>query len=664
MTPGADHRGPRPPSGFPEAVALPDRADAGSYDALADLFLGDAGGPALTPSARPASILPPSPYTPSFPAPSAPPGFVTPRPNVPRVTPRAITRPAPFPRPFPPLALETVVLGNLPGLAPLWLTQYAKHRAGQPGLNAVAVLRCDEGDLTLDLLLSPAAPPLTQPPPHSGDLAGALAFARAHAAAWLIRCDDDQARTFMAASSSAASAPTIHTCTLLTSADETSVVACYRTLKQLAQDLADGHVLPALRVAILAAPADKAHTAGQRLTKAADTFLGRPLTVEYCGQRLSAGRSATLFSGPLAPHFDSLADVLHYLETLASPVPAPTPVSSPTANRAATSRPAQPQSADPRPPALRLTRPDHDPLPPQIPTFTAPDHELDELAELALDAAQPQPTFDPPAAPILPAVFTSTPPAHLSSDDLAALDALYADPSPLPPPRPAPLRPTTSPLPRPPQPPPAAHVVAPPAAPVTARPFAPAAFAAAAPPAPAAPAFVPPRERVAPFAPAPLAVTPPAAPAALTPPADSLARRMGPFERLDVQCPYAGVVELAVCPNGRLHLLAAAGSYTLHDAEFAVQRLLTARAWVDAHLPLLRRAFPMLTTQPGAATATLHLLTDRPREVRHLLDTDLRLHILTPTPVPAPTSLSLTAAPSVPSLAPATEPQWLCLDLN
>lgn len=104
----------------------------------------------------------------------------------------------------------------------------------------------------------------------------------------------------------------------------------------------------------------------------------------------------------------------------------------------------------------------------------------------------------------------------------------------------------------------------------------------------------------------------------------SLARHLGSLEAIATVCPYAPDVELAIDPEGKLHLIAAAKN----DPGATLTSLTTVRAWAEAHAALIAMAHPRMT----ATSAICHLLTDSPKSVRRLGDSDLRLHLLTAPP--------------------------------
>jgi hypothetical protein len=85
--------------------------------------------------------------------------------------------------------------------------------------------------------------------------------------------------------------------TLLCGADEAAIVASYQTLKNLHESGVTER-LGAVGVAIMGSPPEKAGEAAQRLSRAAETFLGHGLPMTACVPKISAGRVVTLFRGP------------------------------------------------------------------------------------------------------------------------------------------------------------------------------------------------------------------------------------------------------------------------------------------------------------------------------------------------------------------------------
>lgn len=97
---------------------------------------------------------------------------------------------------------------------------------------------------------------------------------------------------------------------------------------------------------------------------------------------------------------------------------------------------------------------------------------------------------------------------------------------------------------------------------------------------------------------------------------------------LKPRCPRHADVQLAVDPDGRLHLMLFADE---HAANAAIRRLAEARSWAIEHRELLAFACP--DHGVDAADPIMHLFTDKPRPAAALayaglLDRPVRLHLL------------------------------------
>ncbi|MBS0191250.1 MAG: hypothetical protein U0573_15590 [Phycisphaerales bacterium] len=102
----------------------------------------------------------------------------------------------------------------------------------------------------------------------------------------------------------------------------------------------------------------------------------------------------------------------------------------------------------------------------------------------------------------------------------------------------------------------------------------------------------------------------------------TLAGHIGGLQSLPTNCPYAPGVELALDSTGRLHLLART---TQAEPGSTLALLTTARDWALAHASLLSLGHRGMTQEP----AVCHLMTDSPKSVRRLGDSELKLHLLT-----------------------------------
>ncbi len=112
----------------------------------------------------------------------------------------------------------------------------------------------------------------------------------------------------------------------------------------------------------------------------------------------------------------------------------------------------------------------------------------------------------------------------------------------------------------------------------------------------------------------------------------SLASVIAGLEPLRARCPFANGVELAVDGAGGLHVIA------IDDGADAVKSLTVAAAWAGVHRDLLA----LTTTRAiSGATPVLHLLSERPERVRHLLDAEIRVHAMVRATRPGIVALAL-----------------------
>ena len=229
------------------------------YDALADLFLGPTRGAGVTPVGMPKPGVSVEPLHKAS-------GTLVP--HVARI--------------------EALVLGHLPVLASAWAMQYARDCAERLG-GWVGVLKARAGQVAVELVgAAHQAPGVTA----AASLEDAVRAASGLVRLWLLRAEAPSEPSVL-------ELPGVDGVTILCGADEAAIVASYQTLK----NLHEGGVtkpLGAVGVAVMGSPPDKAGEAAQRLSRAAETFLGHGLPMTACVPRISAGRVVTLFRGPSA----------------------------------------------------------------------------------------------------------------------------------------------------------------------------------------------------------------------------------------------------------------------------------------------------------------------------------------------------------------------------
>lgn len=176
-----------------------------------------------------------------------------------------------------------LVVGHLPVLAAPWVTQFARHMAMRRR-EACGLVRVRAGQISVELV---GGEPTGAKSPTLGESLAALIE---QTRCVLVRVDEPMEMRL-------ALHPGIDRVTLLTGADEAAVIASYRTLKVMRSELGPDGVMPAVTVAILGSPGEKAREAGARLRAAAKSFLRTPIELEVCEQRLGGAPSVELYRG-------------------------------------------------------------------------------------------------------------------------------------------------------------------------------------------------------------------------------------------------------------------------------------------------------------------------------------------------------------------------------
>jgi hypothetical protein len=188
--------------------------------------------------------------------------------------------------------IEALLVGHLPVMGGVWVTQYAKHVADREHC-VVALLRLQAGQVSIDVFTPRSASVPTSSrigEMHTSGLMEAIRSARSRCGLWLVRVDE-------ASEADLVSAPHVSRMTLLTGADDPAVVASYRTIKSL-QQAEEGCEQPLrLSIAIMGADDAKAEAAETKLQRAASNFLGRSLASAARIAKIGACTTTTLFRG-------------------------------------------------------------------------------------------------------------------------------------------------------------------------------------------------------------------------------------------------------------------------------------------------------------------------------------------------------------------------------
>ncbi|MEQ8769849.1 MAG: hypothetical protein RIB60_04995 [Phycisphaerales bacterium] len=499
-------------SGFPRLSGQ--GPDGGEYDALAELFLGD-------------PELGPSPAT----------GGRGLRPEPPRGTPKGevVSEGGPAAKHIAEVEpatrrVEAVLLGHLPVRASIWVRQYA-NAVGTTLNRPVGLVRMSSEGCSVELI-GPGAErvPLEDAGP-ADDIEDAVRSVAALADRWIVRVDelDEQ---------SLAESSAIEEVTILTGSDEAAVVASYRLVKSLAAtwDRVFGtEGGPELGLAIMGASGEQALAAGEKLERAAGSFLNRPVRVTARVPKVGVSSAATIYRGSDVIDFETVIEAIRSIE------PAP----------------------------LRLT--------------DEAERALDEVEAEPVEAIEP--ALDDAEEEEI--VFEAEAPEDAAEEPVAAIEPGEARADEIETPEPAENAEPESPAVTPEE-----TTMTPPEQPMIVT------------------------RHVSDIAPKRIE---PAARAATPAPA-SLIEGLGVLES---ECPYATGVTLAADELGALHLIADDSD----GSDEAVRQLTAAATWASAHGKLLRKAEPALGD--SSREPVRHLLTNDSKRVRNLLDTDLRVHLVT-----------------------------------
>jgi hypothetical protein len=481
--------------------------------------------------------------------------------------------------------VELLILGHLPALATIWGTQYLRDSARAIGA-PVGSLRLQAGYASVEIFPEsgkavPVAASLT--------LEHALAAASRVVGQWVIRVDANDELEFV-------DGRVVQTVTLLTGADEAATIGAYRTIKQLASrfEAMSPTPTPKLRVVVIGSDAALASEVGEKLAATAKACLGREVSCHVAAARIGTVRPAQLLYNGQADGQPSLmlsvldgtlTDLMNE-RTLTTGRGETTTIAVHNL-KPPTTQPVQPGSAgnEESQPPLRVEPP------------VSPSHSIDLEPDEWMASA-------PNAGTLI--TQTAETAAQLAASIPAAIESTPVNS--------APARPRAN-MPLPHTAPAELHTT---------------------------PQLVPGSAAAATVLTAPRISVPIDA-------ADTrLAVHMPSLRPLNARCPYAAGVEFALDDDGRLQVLARFDRVPIDETSLGV--LLIAAEWAQAHGELLRAAAPTLTGQPDAtidlsAKPTMHVFTGEPKRVRRLLETDVRVHLLSPVTV-------------------AGETAWLCTALN
>ncbi|MAE59889.1 MAG: hypothetical protein CMJ49_00880 [Planctomycetaceae bacterium] len=239
--------------------------------------------------------------------------------------------------------LEAVLVGNLPGFASPWISQYAHHRA-RPDM-PVVVAHVDAFETDVDLFSTrPMAVVdqgrLERPDAVLGKLPGPIG-------GWLVHLHEPEAPAIRQL------AHRLPVWTFLTGADEAAVVGVYRLIKIMMQGRDEHDPAPRIQLMFMGCDEQRARGAFGRIAQAADTYLETPAEMAGWIQRMQPFHRRKLGTldhddGELASTWDQILSTIAHRTTCdasieadveldvepddAIPILAPTPADPPTAD--------------------------------------------------------------------------------------------------------------------------------------------------------------------------------------------------------------------------------------------------------------------------------------------------------------------------------------------
>ena len=199
-----------------------------------------------------------------------------------------------------------VVVGNLPVLSGLWLSQFADREARERG--AVCLLRVDRDSVQLELFVAHGARPAIRP---QATLAEALRAIAPVAAEWLVVPPGLDSLEIPGETGEVV---------ILTGADDAAVVAAYGLVKRCVESLdrrESGRILrrtaPRISVTVLGASDDDVAAVRDKLDKTTRALLKVDLPVRGGLQRVAPTESA--FRGTFDAHAPIVADLFAMIRT-------------------------------------------------------------------------------------------------------------------------------------------------------------------------------------------------------------------------------------------------------------------------------------------------------------------------------------------------------------
>ncbi len=471
--------------------------------------------------------------------------------------------------------VELLLVGHLPVRADLWLRPYAEAMSRSAG--TVALVRLDADEPSVEVL-GGSGEAISELGGRS--LRDAVRELSPRVDLWIVRPPASTSAAHLSAEADAR-------LTIISSADETALVAAYHRIKDLADAARAADVeLPQLGIAILGSAEATAQGMVDRLNRTTRTFLGMEIPLVTTLRQMEAGSRSQAYARFLGERSPAAAEFVAWIrEEAASAAPMlPVRDAEPSANEPveqfrfsiaaarAQLSPGQPRSANEPPPS---------PISESTPRAKAALELREEIVdEPVLEASSTSPRAHEPIA-------AEPAPADLRSHDREVLELLretlpqFADGAKKE----------------------SATVEAAPAAPASSE-------------SPAAAKLAPKPAMVQEVQLAAASPGHETAAAAI----ESLASFVPGLTAVPLRCPGHERIELAVDADGRFHVLC---------REDAMRELHLVEAWTRSHHELLTMALPQFLLKRDAPPVK-HVFTDKPITVADLHGSSLNLHVLAP----------------------------------